>query len=61
MPVAPSFSAAAFSALGVARGDDHLGAFRLGELRGCQTNAGRTADDNDFLACEQHYIFSEFS
>ena len=44
---------------GIARGDDDIGAFALGQFRGGEANAGRTADDHDFLACKLHAVSLE--
>ena len=44
--------------LDVAGRNDDVGAFALRHFRGRKTNAGRTTDDDDFLACKQHVISS---
>ena len=43
-----------FQALGIARGNNDFGAFGFGEFGGCQTDAGRASDHDDFLALERH-------
>ena len=52
--IASSFSRPPVEPLGVARGNDDVGAFALGHSAVDKTDAGGATDDDDFLACKQH-------
>ena len=57
--VGADFVGGGFHLVGAARGDDHVGALRLGQFGGRQTDAGRASDDNDLLTCKQHDVSSD--